>query len=231
MTRESGTHGTLLRRLGDGADPMAWDEFFARYWPLIFAMARHRDCSEHTAEEIVQEVMLKVFQQRDVFRYDPRQGRFRDWLGTLVRNKVAEHRRRPAQRVRARGGDSDVATVGVQSRETQPDAAWEAAFEQSLLTAMLDVLRREMDPEVYLAFELFALQDVPCGAVVRTTGLSRHAVYRTRRRVFQRLRELAGTYHEDGRLRQCLKDALRQRPSAPVERSLTTRIEKTMRSR
>ena len=231
MPRNSETQATLLRRLGDGADPVAWDEFFARYWPLIFAMARHRNCSQHTAEEIVQEVMLKVFKQRDVFQYDPKQGRFRDWLGTLVRNQVAEYRRRPAQRVRGGGGDSSVATVEPQSRETQPDAAWEAAFEQSLLTAMLDVLRREMSPEVYLAFELYALQDVPCGTVAQVTGLSRHAVYRTRKRVLHQLRQLAGTYRKDGQLRQRLKEALRQRPSAAVERSLITRIEKTMRSR
>jgi RNA polymerase sigma factor (sigma-70 family) len=231
MPRNSETRATLLRHLRDGADPVAWDEFFARYWPLIFAMARRRNCSRHTSEEIVQEVMLKVFKQRDVFQYDPKRGRFRDWLGTLVRNQVAEYRRRPAQRVRGGGGDSSAATVEPEDRETQPDAASEEAFEQSLLTAMLDVLRREMAPEVYLAFELFALQDVPCGVVSRATGLSQHAVYRTRRRVLQQLRQFAGTYNKNGQLQQRLKEALRQRPSAAVERSLTKRIEKTMQSR
>ena len=73
------TRATLLERIGDGADALAWDEFFARYWPTIYGFARHRGCAEHTAEEIVQDVMLKVFQQRDVYQYDPARGRFRDW--------------------------------------------------------------------------------------------------------------------------------------------------------
>ena len=60
------TQVTLLRRLRDGTDPLAWDEFFERYGRLLFVCARHRGCSEHTAEEIVQEVMLAVFQKRDV---------------------------------------------------------------------------------------------------------------------------------------------------------------------
>ena len=98
------TRATLLERLRDGADALAWDEFFARYWPTIYGFARHRGCSQHTAEEIVQDVMLKVFQQRDVYRYNPSRGRFRDWLHTVVRNQVAEHRRRPANRVRGVGG-------------------------------------------------------------------------------------------------------------------------------
>jgi RNA polymerase sigma factor (sigma-70 family) len=88
------TWPTLLERLHNGTDPLVWDEFFDRYWRLIYAAARARGCSEHTAEEIVQDVMLAVFEKRDVFRYDPAQGRFRDWLCALVRNKVAEFRRR-----------------------------------------------------------------------------------------------------------------------------------------
>ena len=91
------TRATLLERLRDGADALAWDEFFARYWPTIYGFARHRGCSLHTAEEVVQDVMLKVFQQRDIFHYDPSRGRFRDWLATVVRNQVFERRRRPTE--------------------------------------------------------------------------------------------------------------------------------------
>ena len=59
----STTQATLLERLRDGDAVMAWDEFFDRYWRLIFTAARRRGCREHTAEEIVQEVMLTVFRQ------------------------------------------------------------------------------------------------------------------------------------------------------------------------
>ena len=227
---QSSTQATLLRRMREGADPLAWDQFFERYWPMIYALARHRGCSDHTAEEIVQEVMLKVFEQRDVFQYDPQRGRFRDWLATLVRNKVAEYRRRPSQRMRGRGGDSD---VGLMEREVdaQPDARWEAVFEQSLLLALLDVVRREFSAEAYLAFELLALRELPWATVARTTGLSRHAIYRARKRILNRLRQLAGTYPDDGQLQQGVKQAIRSRPSAAIERSLTTRAEQTMRSR
>ena len=129
------TQATLIERLRDGDAVMAWEEFFQRYWRLIYAAARTRGCREHTAEEIVQEVMLTVFQQRDVFRYDPKRGRFRDWLRTVVRNAVAEHRRAPAQRVRGRGGESeDHAAEPADDRA--PDQAWEAAFEQSVLAAL-----------------------------------------------------------------------------------------------
>ncbi len=102
---DSKTKITLLERLRDGTDPLAWQEFSDRYWRLIFAFAKRRGCSDHTAEEIVQDVMVEVFQNRDTFSYDPARGRFRDWLGTVVRNLVAKYRRQPAQRIRGQGGD------------------------------------------------------------------------------------------------------------------------------
>ena len=75
---------------------MAWDEFWTRYWRAVFNFAKCRGCSEHTAEEVVQDVMLSVFEKRHVFRYDPSKGRFRDWLGGVVRNLVSKRRAKPA---------------------------------------------------------------------------------------------------------------------------------------
>jgi len=224
----SRTRATLLEQLRDGANPLAWDEFFGRYWRLIYAFARRRGCADHTAEEIVQEVMLKVFQQKDVFHYDPRRGRFRDWLGTLVRNLVAEYRRRPAQRICGEGGSSDGVMAEVEAAEDTPDALWEAAFEDSLLGILLDIVRREMNPRDYLAFELLALGQLPGAEVAKITGLTRNAAYKARKRAFQRLGELGLSYRDNGQLSDRVKQALQSLPAAAVQRSLTTRVAKSM---
>jgi RNA polymerase sigma-70 factor (ECF subfamily) len=225
------TRATLLERLRDGANALAWDEFFACYWPTIYGFARHRGCSEHTAEEIVQEVMLKVFEQRDVYQYDPARGRFRDWLGTVVRNQVAEHRRRPANRLRAAGGEAIGALTEQANGEPGPDAAWEAAYESSLLVTLLDAVRRETNARTYLAFELVSLEGMSGSDAARITGLSRNAVYKSCRRVMERLAELGAPYRRDGRLTESIKQALEDRPPAAVVRCLTARIQKTMDSK
>ena len=222
------TRATLLERLRDGQDQLSWEEFFRSYWPAVYALARRRGCSDETAEEIVQDVMLKVFETRDVFQYDPARGRFRDWLATLVRNRVAERRRRAADRERARGG-SETDLPEPEAGEAPPDAECEAAFESALLTVLLDVVRREVDPRTYLAFELISFAELSGREVARITGLSRNAAYKARRRVLKRLEELGGGYRADGRLHQRLKQAADERASAAVERSVTGQIDRTVR--
>ncbi|MBN1853052.1 MAG: PEGA domain-containing protein, partial [Pirellulales bacterium] len=113
-----------------------------------YGFARHRGCSEDTSEEIVQEVVMAIFQRRDVFQYDPKRGRFRDWLGGMVRNKVAEHKRRPAARIRGRGGDFQSRFDEQEANDPPVDQAWEAAFEEALLGALLDIVRRETNVDV-----------------------------------------------------------------------------------
>jgi RNA polymerase sigma-70 factor (ECF subfamily) len=221
------THPSLLEQLRDGGDPLAWDEFFGRYWPVVYRYARAQGCAEHTAEEIVQDVMLKVFRHRDTFLHDGCQGRFRAWLGQVVRNQVAEYRRRPSARIRASGGED--LPLDPESDEPAADEAWEQAFEGGLLLVLLDVVRHETEPQDYLAFELVSINGLAPEEAARITGLSRNAVYKARRRLLARLRELAGPY-EEGRLHQRVREALAACPAAARQRSLTRRVEESLAS-
>ena len=228
---DSNTRPTLLESLREGTDPQAWEEFFGRYWPLIYSYAKHGGCSDNTAEDVVQDVLATVFQQQGVFRYDPARGRFRSWLGTIVRNKIAEHRRRPNQQVRPRGGDSHATVAWEAADGDSPEEAWETAFEKNLLVALLDVLQSEMAPQRFQAFELFVFSDLSAAEVAKITGLTRHGVYNALRAAFARLQQLGQPYRERGELANRLKDAIDSSPDATVERTLTFRIQESLRSR
>jgi RNA polymerase sigma-70 factor (ECF subfamily) len=220
------TKPTLLEQIRDGTNPVAWDEFFQLYWPVVYGFARRRGCSERTAEDVIQDVMLKVFERRDVFRYDPTRGRFRDWLGTIVRHQVAEYRRRPSERARV-GGQDDVGRTEVTTDESEPDEAWDAAFERAVLLALLDLVRRETEPRDFLAFELTTISEIAPAQVAAATGLSRNAVYKARRRILKRLADLAGDYGRTGTLPDRVREAMASRPPATAERAATARIRHT----
>jgi RNA polymerase sigma factor (sigma-70 family) len=228
MVSDTHTSASLVERLRNGADPVVWDDFFHRYWPYIFSIARQRGCTEHTAEEIVQEVMLAIFEKKAVFRHDPARGRFRDWLGGVVRNKVTLRRRSPADRCRAPGGDNVFPEIEASGEE--PDARWSVAFDEAMLAFLLDMVRAEVHPRTYQAFEAFALGGCSGAEAARLTGLTPNAVYQARKNILRRLRELGAVYDRQGPPDEMIKAAMCARPSAVVERSLVTRIERTARS-
>lgn len=231
MSMTSETRATLLERLGDASDSVAWEEFFHLYGPAIHAYAVYAGSSDQTAQEVVQEVLLSVFQRRDTFCYDPARGRFRDWLRTVVRNKVAELRRRPAQRIRGQGGGGPSRLEEPHDSQAPPDRIWEEMFEHALLAGLLDVLRHEMNPRSYQAFELLVLDELPGDQVARLTGLTRNAVYLAKRRAIERLKELGEAYRDRGELDHRLRLAMKLRPDESVERALGQRVEKAMRTR
>lgn len=220
------TQATLLERLRSAADPLAWDEFYERYWRLIHATARRRGCSDHTAEEVVQEAMLAVFNHRDVFRYDPARGRFRDWLGTVVRNLIAKRRRTVDARVRPAADEAAVTALADAVATT--DVEWDRGFDLATLAALLDVVRHEVTPATFQAFELTVLHEMPGADVSRVTGLSRNAVYLARRRVLARLRELGADPVSPSTLERSLRAAIADAPRAAVERAVTVQVEQTL---
>lgn len=225
------TAPSLLERIRDAADPLAWEDFYDRYWPVVFNFAKHRGCSEDTAQDVVQDVMLEVFNQREVFRYDPAKGRFRNWLGGIVRNLVAKRRGKPSERIRATGGDTDHGSADPEDPRPAAQDIWDRAFDEALLCVLLDIVRREVSASSYQAFELVAIHGISGDDAAKATGLSRNAVYKARASVLRRLQDLAGPYHEEGRLLDRVKRVLALRPPAQVERALTTRMEETRRRR
>jgi RNA polymerase sigma factor (sigma-70 family) len=229
MSAATHTRWSLLERLREGTDPVVWDDFFHRYWPFVFSIARQCGCTQHTAEEIVQEVVLAIFEKKAVFCHDPSRGRFRDWLGGVVRNKVIVHRRAPAERCRACGGSGELPEH--EARDGAPDGRWAAAFDQAMLAFLLDIVRAEVHPRAYQAFEAVSIGGCSGAEAARLTGMTRNAVYQARKKILRRLRELGAKYGEQGPPDEMIGATLRSRPSAMVERSLMTRTVERGQSR
>jgi DNA-directed RNA polymerase specialized sigma24 family protein len=143
---------------------------------------------------------------------------------------VATRRRRPSERVRGEGGYSDGA-FEPEAAEAPPDAALETAFEQAMLAVLLAVVRQQVAPETYQAFELLTLHELPGREVAKITGLSRNAAYLAQRRVLRRLRDLGSPYREDGQLSQRVREAMASLPDDLAHAAISVRVERTMRSR
>ena len=84
----SPTRPSLLLRVRNPQDAESWAAFVDVYCPLVFGHCRKRGLQHQDAEDVTQKVFTQITQSIRGFQYDPAVGRFRDWLGTVVRNAV-----------------------------------------------------------------------------------------------------------------------------------------------
>ena len=100
------THVTLLTQLRqDPSDQAGWDEFVERYGRHIYRWCRQWNLQDADAEDVTQEILMKLTQKLRAFTYDPSRS-FRGWLKTVAHHAwrdFADSRRRAQA-----GGDSQV---------------------------------------------------------------------------------------------------------------------------
>jgi len=96
MAMYPSTHKTLLARIEAG-DEISWHEFFDRYSPMIFALSSRYGLQPDEAEDVRQNVMIKIFRNRLVLRYDEEKARFRTYFDRIVRSCILDHIRKKKQ--------------------------------------------------------------------------------------------------------------------------------------
>ena len=84
---------TLLERIRQAGDESAWARLVELYTPLLFTWAQRCGEDEHAAADLVQEVFVVLVQTLPTFQHDGR-NRFRNWLRTLLLNKLRDRKRR-----------------------------------------------------------------------------------------------------------------------------------------
>lgn len=101
------TPASLLFRLrANPAKGENWQRLDFLYRPLLNTRLRRYAILPQDAENLVQEVLQVLARELPGFDYDPRQGRFRDWLKAIMVNRLRESWRSERHRPQATG-DSD----------------------------------------------------------------------------------------------------------------------------
>jgi RNA polymerase sigma factor (sigma-70 family) len=142
------TDESLIRVVAAG-DNGAFAALYARYAPLVFGIAA-RSLDKPTAEEIVQEVFIALWQHAGDF--DPERGPLRPWLLQIARNRILNELRRRSRRPAV---DDDSAAERV-AQLADPDpgplaAAWRA-YRRTALRSALEMLPPAQRQALGLAF-------------------------------------------------------------------------------
>lgn len=179
----------LIRRLTNVDDHPAWAAFVARYQPPIWRAARRAGLTEAEAEEVVQKTFIAV--HRSLATYQPGRGRFRTWLGGIVRHRILEqHReRRHWPQPLGRWPEGPVAgAAGVPEPSVEPYLPFEEEAERELDARAWERLKEVIRPAHWQVLrDLVRLRYTPA-EVGQKYGLRRGTVYVIKLRCLPKLR-------------------------------------------
>lgn len=188
MQESPATRGSLLVRLRDGSDAVAWREFVRLYGPVIYGFARKRGLQDADAADLMQDVLRSVSSAVHRLDYDSNRGTFRGWLFTVTRNKIFNFLEGRSRRVEG-SGDSRVQQRLEQHADGHLSADWETDYQRSLAARAMESVKGEFQPATWEAFLLTAVQGQTPGEAAARVGLSVGAVYVAKSRVIARLRQ------------------------------------------
>ena len=87
MTEYDQTRQTLIERIRDQHNDLAWEEFVATYESYIYAIIRRMGISAEDSKDIHQDVILNIWKKLPEYRRNAN-SRFRGWLSTVTSNAV-----------------------------------------------------------------------------------------------------------------------------------------------
>jgi RNA polymerase sigma-70 factor (ECF subfamily) len=189
------TRASLLVRLRDPRDGSAWKEFVDVYTPVVYGYARKQGLQDADASDLAQEVLVAVAGAVGRLEYDPARGAFRNWLFTIVRNKLS-HWRTGQNRLRGSGDTQTHILLEQRPAEEGEDPQWQAEWEQQVFAWACQQARGTVADITWQAFWRTAVEGRPGKDVATELGIPIASVYQARSRVLARLKELVQSVQE-----------------------------------
>lgn len=160
----------LMEALASG-DLHALESLYDRYSALVFSVSHRVLHDTHLAEDVVQEVFLRLWRQPTSF--DPKRGRFISWLMSVTRNRALDELRKVSRRVRSEDQDEDpVADLPTSDRFDDPALGAELSEQRYAVRVAMTRLPPEQRRVIELAYfsgltqlEIAAATGDPLGTV------------------------------------------------------------------
>jgi RNA polymerase sigma factor (sigma-70 family) len=187
LNPQSHTSPTLLGRLGQfPTDQQAWEKFVDRYGPKIYAWCQRWNLQQSDAEDVTQNVLLKLANQMATFSYDPNKS-FRAWLKVVTRNVWSDLR--TSNKPGTIGSGDSVALEMLASVEACDDlsARLEKEFDNELLEEASARVQLRVTPEKWAVFRMLAVEGLSGEEVAQRLNMKVATVYVVRGKVQKQL--------------------------------------------
>jgi RNA polymerase sigma factor (sigma-70 family) len=184
------TNVSLLGRVSQNpVDDRAWGAFVAFYGPKIQGWCRKRGLQAADAEDVTQDVLLRLSRSLRKFVYDPSRS-FRGWLRMVTEHALSDFFSHRNQRPGS-GSSDNVGTAvldGLCARDDLLEFLNEE-FTRVMVTQACEHVRARVEPQTWEAFRLTACENRPGDEVAESLGMNVAAVHKAKSRVLAFIRE------------------------------------------
>jgi RNA polymerase sigma factor (sigma-70 family) len=147
---------TLIERVRKvPADGEAWDEFARRYQPMIRAWCVKWGLQHCDADDVAQDVIVKLMTAMRDFHYDPSRS-FHGWLKTVTHHALTDFL---GDRVKEPGQPApDLAIADLVEARDDLERELENLFDRDLFQMAMRRIQKRVKPATWDAFRLMALE-------------------------------------------------------------------------
>lgn len=185
------TSVSLLDRLKDSNDEVAWDRFCEIYGPLIRSWLIRRGLNQVDADDVQQSAMEKLAEKLPAFEHNGNTGAFRLWLKSIVANRMTVAWRQK-QKLGQGAGSEQVGEMAKQLEDPNSNLSrlWDQEYQQRLCERLLALVESDFSEQTMSAFRKVFLEGRKAPDVADELGLTANAVRIAQSRVLSRLREV-----------------------------------------
>jgi RNA polymerase sigma factor (sigma-70 family) len=190
------TRFTVIEKIRTG-DEIGWEEFVETYKPLIILRGRDRGLLEHEITDLVQDVILNLFETGSILKFDRQYGKFRNYLKAIIDRRAVDIFRRRREREHSL---SDLMDEGFAPESPDFEALeqnWTKAWYQHILDVALEAVAPEVSQKTYDAFRMLVVDGKSAQAVADAMGISTNSVYVAKHRVQARIRSIVKQLEPD----------------------------------
>lgn len=189
MTEFPETRESLLVQIRSPANREAWDQFAQIYRPVIYRLARHRGLQDADAQDLAQQVLMAVASAIGSWERANESVRFRHWLRRVARNAIVNALSRRPQDRGAGGTSVQELLLEEASVDRESDSQIELEYRRELYLRAARVVRGDVEPETWRAFELTVIENQTIDAAAALLNKPVGTIYAARSRIMRRLRK------------------------------------------
>jgi len=176
------TSHTLIERLKNVTDNVAWTEFQEFYWEIVTGWAMRLGCSQALSKDVFQETMLNLFKNMPNFELRSEKGAFRSYLKTIVSRRVHDAYRREKKYVLSNESESELNWIDNIKDDKEDVVEEDTVWVHSILSQALRQSYKKIDESTYKSFCLYVLDGLPVKEVASKLSIKEGTIYQQKSR-------------------------------------------------